>query len=53
MTYALSAPLQRAVYEVLTGDPGLQALVDGHIYDGPLPLETYDSPVDYVTLGSR
>jgi len=53
MTYALSAPLQRAVYEVLTGDPGLQALVDGHIYDGPLPLETYDSPVDYVTLGGE
>lgn len=53
MTYALSAPLQRAVYEALLGDTGLQALVGSHIYDGPLPLEDAAVPVDYVTLGSE
>jgi len=53
MTYALSAPLQRAVYEALLADAGLSALVGAHIYDGPLPLEGADAPEDYITIGGE
>lgn len=46
MSYAMAAPLQEAVYQHLTGDAGLAALVGGAIYDalpaGPVP-ETYVS----------
>lgn len=48
MTYALSADLQKAVYETLLADASLQAQVGGAIYDvvpaGPLPST-------YVSLG--
>ncbi len=46
MSYAMAAPLQEAVYQHLTGDAGLNALIGGAIYDalpaGPVP-ETYVS----------
>ncbi|KUF11936.1 DUF3168 domain-containing protein [Pseudoponticoccus marisrubri] len=48
MTYALSGPLQAAVYARLSGDAALDALVGDHVYDalpaGPLPAL-------YVALG--
>ncbi|MCA0873655.1 DUF3168 domain-containing protein [Seohaeicola saemankumensis] len=46
MSYAMAAPLQEAVYQHLTSDAGLNALIGGAIYDalpaGPVP-ETYVS----------
>ena len=48
MTYALAAGLQRAVYEVLVGDPDVQAQVGDAVYDAvpPGPL-----PSTYISLG--
>lgn len=48
MTYALSASLQAAVYNVLTQDQALTALVGGDIYDA---LPTGSLPDTYVSLG--
>lgn len=48
MSYGMTAALQTAVYDVLSADSGLAALVGGNVFDalppGPLP------PL-YVTLG--
>lgn len=48
MSYGVAAALQQAVYQRMTGDPGLGALVGGAIYDvvpaGPVPGT-------YVSLG--
>lgn len=48
MSYGAAAALQEAVYQRLTGDAGLAALVGGAVFDavprGPLPAT-------YVTLG--
>lgn len=48
MSYGMAAALQEAVYQVLTVDPGLGALVGASIYDvvpaGPVPGT-------YVSLG--
>lgn len=50
MSYAMAAPLQAAIYQRLTGDPALAALVGTAIYDvvpdGPVPDL-------YVTLGEE
>lgn len=48
MSYAAAAALQEAVYERLSTDAGLTALVGGAIYDAvpPGPL-----PQTYVTMG--
>ncbi len=48
MSYAIAAALQAAVYERLTNDAVLTALVGGAVYDA-LPLGTL--PDLYVTLG--
>ncbi len=48
MSYAASAALQEAVYQRLTGDTTLSALVGGAIYDA---LPTGTLPATYVTLG--
>ncbi len=48
MSYAASAALQQAVYQRLTGDAALEALVGGEIYDAA-PAGTL--PETYVTLG--
>ncbi len=53
MTYALSEPLQRAVYDALLSDTALSGLVGANVFDGPLPLEAADLPPDYVTLGGE
>ena len=54
MTYALSWPLQRAIYETLTADPTLTALLGGRIYDAPLPFEADAAPdAVWVTLGDE
>ncbi|PIV76668.1 MAG: DUF3168 domain-containing protein [Rhodobacteraceae bacterium CG17_big_fil_post_rev_8_21_14_2_50_65_11] len=48
MSYGMTAALQMAIYNVLSGDGALAAIVGGHVYDalppGPLP------PL-HVTLG--
>lgn len=50
MSYAMSAALQRAVYQRISGDTDVAALTGGHVYDalpsGPLPDL-------YVTLGAE
>ena len=48
MSYAVSAALQAAVYQALTADTALDALVSGAIYD-QLPPGT--PPDTYVILG--
>jgi len=53
MIYALSEPLQRAVYTRLTEDTALTALVGGAIYDAVPQLPPADAPDLHVTLGSE
>ena len=53
MTYALSEPLQRAVYEALSGDADLSALIGSDIFDAPLPQDFKSAPTDYILLGSE
>lgn len=50
MSYALSAPLQSAVYACLMADVGVQAIVGAHIYDA---LPSGRVPDLYVTLGAE
>jgi hypothetical protein len=38
VTYALSWPLQKAVYERLSADPAVAAIAPGRIFDAPPPL---------------
>jgi hypothetical protein len=50
MTYAVSAALQQAVFERLTGDPAVSALVGTSIFDAvPVGLV----PETFVSLGSE
>ncbi|WP_322865509.1 DUF3168 domain-containing protein [Aquicoccus sp. G2-2] len=48
MSYGVSAALQAAVYQALTGDAALVGLVGNAIYDA---LPTGTLPATYVTLG--
>ncbi len=48
MSYGMTAALQVAVYDRLSGDSGLAAIVGGNVYDA-LPAGTL--PPLYVTLG--
>lgn len=50
MSYAMAAALQEAVFERLSNDPGVTALVGGAVYDA-LPSGTV--PALYVVLGSE
>lgn len=50
MSYALSAPLQQAVFAALSGDPALTALVGDAIYDA---LPGGEVPALYVRLGEE
>lgn len=50
MTYALSGPLQSAVFAALRADTALTALVGGDIYDA---VPTGTVPATYVQLGSE
>ncbi|MCH2093524.1 MAG: DUF3168 domain-containing protein [Rhodobacteraceae bacterium] len=50
MTYALSAPLQAAVYQALLADAGVSGLVGADIYDA---LPTGSVPALYVLLGDE
>lgn len=50
MSYALSAPLQAAVYGALTQDADLSILVQDHIYDA---VPTGTLPETYVSLGQE
>jgi len=48
MSYAMAAPLQAAVYQLLSTDSALTALVGGAIHDG---LPAGPLPETYVSLG--
>lgn len=48
MSYAGSSGLQQAVYQELTGDAALTALVGDHVYDA---LPTGTAPSLYVSIG--
>ena len=50
MSYGMAAALQEAVFERLSNDPGVTALVGGAVYDA-LPSGTV--PALYVVLGSE
>ncbi|MBD3662931.1 DUF3168 domain-containing protein [Sulfitobacter aestuariivivens] len=50
MTFALSGPLQAAVYAALSADAALAALVGGDVFDA-VPSGTV--PARYVLLGSE
>ena len=50
MSYALSGPLQAAVYGALTSSPVLSGLVGTHIYDA---LPVGEMPETYVSLGDE
>lgn len=50
MSYAMAAPLQAAVYQLLSTDAALTALVGGAIHDG-LPAGAL--PETYVSLGAE
>lgn len=54
MTYALSWPLQEAVFQRLSADTAVAAIAGGRIYDAPLPPEAEGDPDGvYVTLGDE
>lgn len=54
MTYALSWPLQEAVFAALSGDAALAALVGDRIYDAPPPFEAGAAPdALWLTLGDE
>lgn len=53
MTYVLAEPLQRAVFDALSGDAALQGLIGSEIYDAPLPLDNTTMPSEYVTIGGE
>lgn len=54
MTYALSWPLQQAVYELLSGDPAITDLIGTRIYDAPLTIGEEAEPDGlYVTIGDE
>lgn len=50
MTYALSAPLQAAVFAVISVDPGVTDLVGANIFETP---PTGQLPGLYVTIGGE
>lgn len=50
MSYGMTAALQTAIYDVLSGDGALAAIVGGHVYDA---LPTGPLPPLYVTLGQE
>ena len=52
MSFAFSTGLQGKIFERLTADAGLTALVGGAIYDAPLQPAT-DAAPDFVTLGEE
>ncbi|GIX13154.1 MAG: hypothetical protein KatS3mg118_1113 [Paracoccaceae bacterium] len=54
MTYALSWPLQQAVYAALIADPAVSVLSGGRIHDAPPHAATQTEPgAIYVTLGEE
>ena len=50
MSYALSAPLQAAVYQYLLADAGVQASIGAHVYDA---LPSGRVPDRSATLGAE
>ncbi|MEO0387561.1 MAG: DUF3168 domain-containing protein [Pseudomonadota bacterium] len=53
MSYALSEPLQVAVYNRLLSSPAVTSIVGTAIYDTPPPGEPYTLPPTHVTLGEE
>lgn len=54
MTYALSWPLQKAVFALVAGDPGIAALATGGVHDEP-PHGADPGGIDgpYIVLGDE
>lgn len=50
MSFAMSGPLQAAVFAALSGDTALAGIVGGAVYDA---VPTGDLPALYVRLGSE
>ncbi len=50
MTYAVSSALQQAVYQTLSGDTGLAAIVGGNIFD---VAPSGSVPAIYVLMGAE
>ena len=53
MTYALSEPIQAAIFDRLVNDVAVSNLVGAHIFDAPIVLDGVDRPADYVTIGAE
>lgn len=53
MSYAMSEALQRAVYEQLSGDSAVVALVGTEIYDAVPPASPAQTPDMHITLGGE
>ncbi|MEM8786764.1 MAG: DUF3168 domain-containing protein [Pseudomonadota bacterium] len=53
MSYVLSAALQSAVYQRLTQDAALMALVGQDVYDAPPQTAPAEAPDLHVTLGEE
>lgn len=54
MTYALSWPLQQAVYQLLSSDAAVASGVGSRIYDAPVPVsEEADPDGLYATIGDE
>ena len=54
MTYALSWPLQQAVYGAFTADPAITGIVGERIYDAPPPFAADDMPdAPWITFGDE
>ena len=53
MSYAGSEALQRAVYQRLTGNPGVTAQVGSEIYDAAPPVAQVSLPDLYVHFGAE
>jgi len=54
MTYALSWPLQEAVYDLLTTTPAVTALIGGRVYDAPPPVDGVVAPAGlYAVIGDE
>lgn len=53
MSYVYSAGLQAAVYQRLTGDARLRALIGDAIFDAPMRPAQTDAVPDHITLGEE
>ncbi|MEM6971926.1 MAG: DUF3168 domain-containing protein [Pseudomonadota bacterium] len=54
MTYALALPLQQAVFQHLSADPGVTALAAGRVFDAPPQLSgDAEAEAAYAVIGDE